>query len=272
VAREPLAVFLGDLHAGSKLAPGVAYTDADGGHHFPSLTQNGLRDFLSQALADTKVLAKGCDILFLAGGDLVDGVGHHGSIQTIGTQDEQAGWAVELLSPWADIATWGYGLKGTDAHVGDSGQQDLSVCGRLGFTSQHFWRIEVGGRLLDWAHHAQGSRKPWLTSGGPVALANKTYFEYLERGERLPNVIARHHLHFPVHVMAKGIQVVSVPGWQAQTSFSRKLDANGLLTVGVALWWPLRDTVRLLPYNFPAEGITRINLEQDSKIPEPADY
>jgi hypothetical protein len=42
--------------------------------------------------------------------------------------------------------------------------------------------------------------------------------------------------------------------------------------VGVALWWPLRDTVRLLPYNFPAEGITRINLEQDSKIPEPADY
>lgn len=264
--REPFVVWIGDLHAGSTVAPGVAYTSADGAPRPLSRLQERLVDLLDQAWADTQRAAAGCDIVLLLGGDLIDGDRHHGTHQTNGSVNEQIEWAEQLLKPWADIAAQGYGLLGTDAHVGHNGTDDKTVCGRLGFPAKQFWRLRIGGRLLDWAHHASGSRKPWLSASGPVSLANKTFYEYLEHDEELPSVIARHHMHYPNHVMAKGIQVVSVPGWQAQTDFSYRIDPNGLLDVGVAWWWPRRDKVQVKTYSWPAEGVTDVVLDERTTI------
>jgi hypothetical protein len=265
LSREVLVVLLGDLHAGSTIAPGVEYTDQDGGRHPLSLTRLALNAFLSQALKDTKVAAKGCDIVFCPAGDLVDGDRHHGTHQTLGTVEEQVEWATELLQPWADIAADAYGLRGTEAHVGKNGVLDRSVCDRLGIPHKQFWRLSFGGKVLDWAHHATGSRKPWLSSSAPVALANKTYYEYLERGEQRPSLIARHHMHYPNRVLAKEIYVMSVPGWQAQTDYSYMLDPNGLMAVGLGFWWPARNEVKVQQYEWPAEAITEVRLGTEKR-------
>lgn len=253
MSKEPVHVFLGDLHAGSKLAPLVAFTDVDGVQYGPSKLQAFLVTLWRDALDDVKQAARGCEVVLHLGGDLVDGVGHHGTTQTVLDWNGQRDLAVELLRPWVNLASQGYGLLGTGAHVGDNGQQDTSVCKELGFPARQWWEIEFGGQVLDWAHHVSGPRKPWNKGLGALALAEKTYFERLEAGKRRPNLIVRHHLHHFVHVRAQGIDVAVVPGWQAQTAYTRRLDPNGLLSTGVVLWWPKQGRVQPLIYPFPDE-------------------
>ena len=262
---EPVVVFIADVHAGSKLAPMLDCTDADGVNHSPSLIQRTLNDFLGRALADTKALVKGCAVVVALGGDLVDGVAHHGSTQTLGDHNDQRDMAVRQLLPWVNLASRAYGVLGTDAHVGDNGQGDKAVCKELGVPAQGFWRLEVGGKLVDWAHHMTGARKVWLRENAGVALAHKTAIEYALRHERPPDLIVRHHLHQYMHTLAGGVQVVTVPGWQAQTTFTRKLDPNALLTVGVVLYWPKRGEIKPILFDFPAAPIESVSFAKQAK-------
>lgn len=257
---EPAHIFVGDIHAGSKLAPLVPFTDADGVNYNPSRIQAVLNGFLAQALADTKAAAKGCKVVLHLGGDLVDGVAHHGTTQTVLDRVGQRDLAVELLRPWVNLADAAYGLLGTDAHVGDNGQEDTSVCRELGVKAQGFWRIESAGKVLDWAHHVGGGRRPWTKESALITLANKTRLECISRAkqEPPPHLIIRHHMHHYVRTHAGGTDVVVVPGWQAQTAYTRMLDPNGLLTVGVVLWYPARGEVRPLLYEFSAEPIQKV--------------
>ena len=259
MTKEPVHVFLGDLHAGSKLAPLVPFTDVDGVQYAPSKLQAFLLTLWRDALTDVKAAVRGCEVVLHLGGDLVDGVGHHGTTQTVLDWNGQRDLAVELLRPWVNIASQGYGLLGTDAHVGDNGQQDTSVCKELGFPARSWWPLEFAGQYLDWAHHISGPRKPWNRDSGAVTLANKTYAECAEAEprRRVPNLIVRHHMHHFVHARAKGIDVVVVPGWQAQTAFTRRIDPNGLLSTGVVLWWPKQQRVQPLIYPFPEEPIVK---------------
>jgi hypothetical protein len=260
LAHEPLHVFLGDLHAGSKLAPLSPFADADGVQYSPSRIQAVLNGFLAQALADVKAVARGHKLVLHLGGDLVDGVGHHGTTQTVLDWNGQRDLAVQLLLPWVNLADAAYGLLGTDAHVGDNGQQDSAVCKELGVKARQYWPIESAGRKLDWAHHVTAGRRPWTRETALLLLANTTAIECAQRQppERVPDLIVRHHVHQWAHTRTAATQVVTVPGWQAQTSYTRKLTPNALLTVGVVVWWPARDKVTPLAYEFPADPIVKV--------------
>jgi len=264
LTAEPVHVFLGDLHAGSKLAPLVPFTtdktQPPSTHKPENQTQVVLAGFLAQALDDARALCQGYAVRLHLGGDLVDGVAHHGTTQTVGDRNAQRDLAVKLLLPWVVFAgrDYCYGLMGTDAHVGDNGQEDSAVCSELGVRVKHFWRIESAGKLLDWAHHVNVGKR-WAGLEGPLTnLANDTRAKYLEEGERPPDMIVRHHIHRYVRAHAKRTDVVAVPGWQSQTSFTRRIDPSGLLTVGVVLWWPVTGTIKPLLYRFPAEPIEKV--------------
>lgn len=269
--RPTAHLFLGDAHAGSKLAPLLPFTDADGVNYAPSRVQSLLLDYWRQAFLDAKEAARGHRVVLHLGGDLVDGVAHHGSTQTVLDYNGQRDLAVELLRPWVNLAEVHYGLLGTDAHVGDNGQADTSVCKELGVPTAGHWRIESGGKVIDWAHHIGGSRKAWLKENAGVTLANKTWAECLDRVEpvRAPDLIVRHHMHQYMHTLAHRIQVVTVPGWQTQTSFARRLDPNGLLTVGLVAWFPERGEVRPLLYDMPATQTVRVSFARQTKKRKP---
>jgi hypothetical protein len=268
VTREALHVFLGDLHAGSTVAPSVTHEGVDKTIVGPSLVQTALCDFWWQALADVKLAAKGCDLRLHLGGDLVDGVRHHGSTQTSATRTIERRVAVALLEPWVDVAGRVYGLLGTDAHVGDNGEEDATVLSQLGVPPEDrrgYFRIRCSGKVLDWAHHVTGSRREWLKENAGVALANRIRIEYLTRKqpEPPPDLIVRHHIHLDYLTLAHGTYVAAIPGWQAQTSYTRALDPAALLTVGLGLWWPSRNEFRHLLYEFPPEPI-----EEDRLAPK----
>lgn len=263
MTRPAVHVFLGDLHAGSKLAPLTALTDADGVNYAPSKVQAVLHGFLVTALAEVKQLARKHDIVLMLGGDLVDGVAHHGTTQTILDHNGQRALAVSLLLPWVNLASRAYGLLGTDAHVGDNGQADTSVCKELGVPAQHHWRLESAGRVLDWAHHIAGNR--YALEGAAVNLVRRVRKAYLNRGERAPDLMVRHHVHLYMRTHAEGTDIATAPGWQAQTSFTYRHDPTSLLTVGMILWWPGRNEIKPLLWDFPAEPVQKVSLARQVK-------
>ena len=262
MGREPVHIFLGDLHAGSKLAPLVPFTDADGVNYAPSKLQAYLLTLWRDCLSDVKSAARGCDVVLHLGGDLVDGVAHHGTTQTVLDHNGQRDLAVELLRPWVNLSAAAYGLLGTDAHVRDNGQDDASVCKELGVPAKGYWRIECEGLLLDWAHHASGARLRLEAS--LLRLADNIQREARRREppERVPDLIVRHHVHRYARARFDTTEAVTVPGWQAQTSFTRRHDPAGLLSVGVVAWWPKRREIRPFVYDHPAEPIVKVRLGQ----------
>lgn len=269
-------VFLGDLHAGSKLAPLVPFTDDDGIDYSSKQTRTSavLAGFLAQALADVKQAALGHTLVLHLGGDLVDGVAHHDTTQTVGDWRAQRALAVQLLQPWVNAADALHGLQGTDAHVGDNGDEDKTVCEKLGVPVKPFWRLDCSGRVLDWAHHVGLSGKWWTKENSLVALANNTRAEYLERGERPPDMIVRHHVHRHARAHAKGTDIVTCFGWQSMTSHVYRFAPNQLLTVGVVLWFPETNGIKPLPYHFPAPPIEPIHYvpKYEAPKPIPGDY
>ncbi len=234
------------------------FSDHDGIRYSPSPVQDALLKFWRQMVAQVKTLAKGRDLVLMLGGDLVDGVSHHGSTQTVGDVADQRALAVQLLLPLANVSKMMYALLGTDAHVGHSGTEDVSVARELGAEARYRWRLDCDGKLLDWAHHTSMGRRPWTQEGAPTALANKILSEGRERGEADPALIVRHHAHRYVRVHVKGTDVFICPGWQAQTSFTRKLDPAELLTVGAVLWYPKLGEFRPLLYPFANDKIQKV--------------
>lgn len=255
MGTEPCHLFIGDLHFGSTAAPMPEFTDADGVTHSPSRAQADLMAFWRQALADAKAAAKGCRVFLHLGGDAIDGERHHNTPQTIGQRADQVDLAVFMLLPWVNMASGGAALLGTEAHVGGNGTDDRTVAKALGLPARQRWRLDCAGKVLDWAHHAGLGRKEWTSETALVSLANNTLVRCLRRGERPPDLIVRHHVHAYVRTHAKGTDVCTVPGWQAQTAYTRKLDPGALLSVGVVLWWPRRGEIRPLVYDWPDDPL-----------------
>lgn len=234
------------------------FQDHDGVNYKPSRVQSVLLKFWKQALAEVKAAAVGHDVVLHLGGDLVDGVAHHGSTQTIGDDDDQRDLAVQLLMPYVNMSKMVYALLGTDIHVGPSGQADRSVAKELGAASAYRWRLDCDGKLLDWAHHTGLGRLPWTLESVLTRLANRTIIECYQRDQRVPDVIVRHHVHKFALTYVKGVEVFTCPGWQAQTAHTRKIDPAGLLAVGVVLWKPRTNEIRHLLYEFPDDPLTKV--------------
>lgn len=245
-----LGVFIADLQSGSKTAVAKPIVLDDGDTYTPSLHQDWLYNCLQSALKRVQIYAKGHDVHMKFGGDMVDGVAHHGSSQTFGTTKDQRALAVDLCMPFVNMAARMDGLRGTDAHTGASGDGDRAVYRELGIPDKNIHyraRQQYGNHILDWAHHTGAGRKPNTRGNGLKALINEVYFQNLECGEPIPSLIVSHHVHLydDVSDHRKGIRAVNCPGWQLNTAFTRKIGPRGLASIGLLLWWP--ETMRVLP-------------------------
>ncbi len=237
------------------------FRDGNDVGHDPSKAQRLLLKFWRQALEEVKAAARGYDLVLHLGGDLVDGVGHHHSTQTLGDVNDQRALAVQLLLPYANMSKKIYALLGTDAHVGQSGAEDKSVAKELGAKSDWHWRLICGGRLLDWAHHTKMGRKLSTQENAPTALANDIRAECKEFDEQVPDMVVRHHVHRYVRTHTKGMDVVYCPGWQLQTSHTRSKSPAELLGVGIVLWYPKTGAIHPINFRVRADPIQTVKYD-----------
>jgi hypothetical protein len=173
---------------------------------------------------------KGEPYIVVMNGDAIDGV-HHGSKTQVSQNfaDQQA-IAVECLSPVVEKAHTYYHIRGTEAHVGPSGEQEELLARQLGAkpdSEGHAARwelyLDLHGHLCHFTHHIGTTGSSAYESTAPYKEQVESYLDAGRWDRKPPQVIARSHRHRHIEVRSPsrdGHSVVLVtPGWQLKTPF-----------------------------------------------------
>ena len=203
-----LVVPIGDLHCGGSTSicpPGARYYGESEESYNPTLIQTELHKDWLTCLKWVKQTLKSNDyrLFIILMGDLVEGVGHHGSRQTQGNEVSQMDLAVELLLPYANIADEMVGVWGTEAHVSAEGMGDKGVYKELGCLNVGQTRaIEINSKVHHIAHHSSTGRQGHTFLGGMQRLLQHEHDMWADqqratqRTVRPYDIIGRAHVHF----------------------------------------------------------------------------
>ena len=231
-------VCFGDTHSGCQLAlcPPEGATLDNGGHYTPSALQHKMwklwREFWDVWVPEA---TDGEPFASVHLGDALDGC-HHGSTNQISQNlSDQARIAETLLTPIVQASTLGYyHIRGTGAHVGESGMHEEQLAHNLGaipnaigqYARYALWK-NVGARLVNCLHHVGTTGSQHAESTGIHRELMEALLEAGRWGHRPPDVVVRGHRHRYIEtsiptVNGKAFGVV-LPGWQARTSFAMKI-------------------------------------------------
>lgn len=245
--KPAYVVFLGDTHVGSNAGlckPGFVMGGEDKTKQWkysPSPNQEKLYNAFVAMRTVVKERSKGHRLYLMLGGDMVDGVNHHGTTETRGTTADQRDMALELLTPWASLADEVWGVTGTAAHVGGEGEDDRSIysmlCGR-NYAAK--FNLLIDGKRLWWAHHGvKVGKRSWTAENEMTALAKDIYFRCMEDNRPKPDVVVGHDRHrSPEPIRVKGIAVAVCPCWQMPTYYGETFSPFTGTDIGILTWIP----------------------------------
>jgi hypothetical protein len=232
-------IVISDEHFGCEMGlfPFDKFLMDGGGYYYPSPLQKKVakmwRIFWDEWVPE---VTKGEPYFIVNNGDAVDGT-HHGSVtqitQNLERQKEMAIVGLMPLIKNKKCAGY-YHIRGTEAHVGKSGQYEEEIAKQLGArpdeTGNHArWEMwfNLNGKLIHFSHHIG-------TTGSSAYESTAVYKECVEQfveagrwGDAPPDVVVRSHRHrqFETRIATKngyGISLVT-PGWQLKTPFVHKL-------------------------------------------------
>jgi len=232
-------IVVSDLHAGCQLAlcpPEGAMLD-NGGRYMPSDLQlkvwSWWLDFWNVWVPQ---VTRGEPFDLVVNGDAVDGV-HHGSTTQISHNlRDQALIAKGILAVPMSMAKCErlYWVRGTSAHVGESGVEEERLAADLGAVpneigqhARHELWLRVGGALVNIMHHIGTTGSNAYESTAVHKELIECYVEAAKHREAPPDVIVRSHRHrgfktsFAAsdHGDSRDAIAVVTPGWQAKTPF-----------------------------------------------------
>jgi hypothetical protein len=231
-------VIVSDLHAGCKLGlcpPGPVPLD-EGGHYSPSPAQYKVWAFW-QEFWQVRVPTFCHDEPFavVLNGDAIDGV-HHGAVTQISQNlSDQAAIAKMILAPVVEACEGRYyHIRGTEAHVGPSGQEEERLARELGAIPNEegqYARWEMYARikhaLIHITHHIGTSGCMAYESTALSRELSEAYVEAGRWGLEPPDVIVRSHRHRNTEVRIqtkKGFcTVCTTAGWQLKTPLTYRI-------------------------------------------------
>lgn len=230
---RPLVDF-GDLHTGCGLSlmPQGGFKDDTGVFHKPSPIQRKMWEWWQEfgAWVDYET---GGDFDLVVGGDLIDGVHHQGVTQWTHNIEVQKQASIALLEPWVERAKRTIIIRGTEVHVGQSGQHEEAIARYLDTekaadgNSSH-WEVyyKLGKNLVHDTHHIGTSSSPFAESGASNREMVHGYVEAGRWGDEPASVYVRHHRHTCGvwgHPSKHGMSwSVTCPAWQLKTPYGHK--------------------------------------------------
>ena len=250
-----LLVITSDEHVNCRagLCPGPVAQDDTGGTYEPSATQRATwaawKRFWQDAGAAAEAAA--CDAIWWVNvGDAVDLNRHDGLAPITLHRARIVDMLERAYAQPVSLSALRWIVKGTEAHVGPHCELEeilgrlveAEVCPETGAPAWYHLRLECEGVLFDFSHHPKTSGSlPWTRQ---AAAAREAYYiasEYWTRGERVPDVAVRGHVHYLADSgQAHQPRVLYLPGWQALTPYAYR---RGWLTpseVG-GMWIVCRD-------------------------------
>lgn len=180
-------------------------------------------------------------IVTVLNGDVFDGDHHH--TRQIITRNEatQLRLAVDVLEPLINITNQLYIVRGTEAHVGNSGSMeekladDLSAEPDKATGAQSWWhlKLDVNNVRFDIAHHATMGRLPHTKPNSANKLAAMAIFASAERRERPPSLVVRSHMHqWADSGDNYATRAIQLAGWQLATGYVHRIQPGALADIG----------------------------------------
>lgn len=179
-------------------------------------------------------VTKGEPFILVHNGDAIDGVHHGSKTQVSQNHADQQTIALACLEPIVERAHAYYHIRGTEAHVGQSGEQEEMLARKLGAKADaegnharwELW-LDLHGHLCHFSHHIG-------TTGSSAYESTAVYKEMVEAfvdagrwGRKPPQVVVRSHRHrsFETRIqtsLGAGVSCVTA-GWQLKTPFVHRL-------------------------------------------------
>ncbi|MBK6900153.1 MAG: hypothetical protein IPH09_13130 [bacterium] len=170
----------------------------------------------------------------LINGDAVDGA-HHGSKTQISQNFvDQENIAYEMLKPIADRCQGRlFMVRGTEAHVGQSAENEERLAKRLGAVeingqcTQYQFKIRVGHGLVDASHHIGSTSRAAYETSALMGEFMESLIDSAKWRYDPPDCVVRSHRHRHIEVKVPtantyGI-VFTTAAWQGRTPFTYRL-------------------------------------------------
>lgn len=237
--KEPIRnlVVVSDLHAGCKLAicPEVVQLDDAGTYHASKAQLRILeawREFWGEWVPTA---THGEPFAVAINGDCIDG-NHHGSVTQIShNMVDQRRISATLLSPIRDACDGRiYLVRGTEAHVGQSGQDEEELGQTIGAVpdaegrfARYELRMRIGTGLVQILHHIGTTGSMAYETTALMKEYSESVSEAGRWGIEPPQVVVRSHRHRHAEVrvpMSRGYGVCFTTAcWQLKTPFVWKI-------------------------------------------------
>jgi len=175
-------------------------------------------------------------------GDAIDGVHHGSTTQITHNITDQSRIAATCLRPAIEACEGRYyHIRGTEAHVGQSGCDEERLAQELGakpdrdgrFARWELW-LELGGGLVHLSHHIGTAGSLGYETSAVHKELEQALVEAARWGNRHPNVIVRSHRHRNVETRVQAkcgfLTSFTTAAWQAKTPFVYKI-AGGRQTL-----------------------------------------
>ena len=226
-----------DLHVGCRMAlmPRNGIAVDDGTLVSPTPMQLKLNDMWDEFWRWVRAESRGEPFAVVVNGDALEGVHHNAVTPWSQNHDDQRRACETILRPVAQQAAGRfYMVRGTEAHVGASAQNEEQVARSLGAVrneeGQHaHWQLwmRFGGALVHFAHHIGTTSSPFAASSGLQREMVSGYVESGRWGDEPASVYVRSHRHFSSEVRepsSHGLTTVVVtPAWQLKTPFGHRI-------------------------------------------------
>lgn len=207
----------------------------DGGVYIPSKSQKWLKSKWDEFCAYCHNLEG--ERIYVLNGDVLD-INKHSKHQLITSNCSSVIAHAETLITQLVNGDKTFLIRGTEAHVGQSGELEDILATRLyadeidGRRSHWQLVIDVNGVLFDITHHGMVGNKPWNKYNTLATTASEMIINSVQYNQLLPHVVIRSHRHthadthdnFPV-------RIISAPAWQLSTAFSYRI-GTGMADIG----------------------------------------
>lgn len=242
-----------DQHAGSTvgLCPPDPIPLDDGGAYQPSKVQGWLWDAWVGFWREVERTreAESAELTWINNGDAVEGI-HHGTPQvpsnlslTHAAIFHECASVPLALKPERILA-----IRGTEAHVGPSGQTEEGIWKGVraeGYNvlpdpernTATWWQFrgKIGGVYFDVTHHGRMGQRAHTRDGYLRHYAHDIWTDHLMDGHQPPDVAIRSHYHMfgdSGPPMRRGTRVVALPCFQLATSYIYRRHADSLPDIG----------------------------------------
>lgn len=239
---EPIRniVVISDTHCGCMmgLCPSGGIPLDGGGVYAPSRLQRVAWAWWEEFWDDfVPAATKGEPFAVVMNGDAIDGVHHGTTTQITHNLERQRSIAESVLWPVANRAAAYYHIRGTEAHVGQSGEHEEALAHSLkairdedGRSARWELRLKLGSHLIHFTHHIASSTSPYAET---TALTREMVNSYLQTGlwgDEPYTMLVRSHRHQHSEVSRRSahgkVAVTVTPAWQLKTPYVYRIGAR----------------------------------------------